>query len=123
MSQVLVTGGSGYVGTQLITALLCAGSPVRTTVRSTASELGLRAAVRRGGADDAGLEVTAADLTADVGWKAAMAGCGEIYHVATPILAAQPKDPDELTVTAREGTLPPHATLTSGASRSPRPSP
>jgi uncharacterized protein YbjT (DUF2867 family) len=35
MSPVLVTGGSGYVGTQLIAALLRAGSPVRATVRST----------------------------------------------------------------------------------------
>jgi nucleoside-diphosphate-sugar epimerase len=105
MSTVLVTGGSGYVGTQLIAALLRAGRPVRATVRSTASEPGLRAAVRRGAADDTGLEVVAADLMADDGWKAAVAGCDEVYHVATPIPAAHPEDPDELTVTAREGTL------------------
>jgi dihydroflavonol-4-reductase len=44
-------------------------------------------------------------LTADEGWAAAMAGCEEIHHVASPIPAAQPDDPDELTVPAREGTL------------------
>ena len=75
MSRVLVTGGSGYLGTQLIAALLRGGRPVRATVRSTAQEAGLRAAVRRGEADDAGLEVVAADLTADDGWAAVVAGC------------------------------------------------
>ena len=105
MSQALVTGGSGYLGTQLTAALLRAGHPVRVTVRSLDREASVRAAVGRGGADDAGLEVVAADLTADDGWKAAMAGCEEVYHVATPIPYAQPTDPDELIVPAREGTL------------------
>jgi nucleoside-diphosphate-sugar epimerase len=105
MSPVLVTGGSGYVGTQLIAALLRAGRPVRATVRSAGHEAEVRAAVRRGGADDAGLEVVAADLTADGGWAAALAGCAEVHHVASPIPAVQPTDPDELIVPAREGAL------------------
>jgi dihydroflavonol-4-reductase len=106
MSQILVTGASGYLGTQLIAALLRAGQgPVRAQVRSAAREDGLRAAVRRGDVSDAGLEVVAADLMSDDGWKAAMAGVDEVYHVASPIPPAQPKDPDELIVPAREGTL------------------
>jgi dihydroflavonol-4-reductase len=111
MSQILVTGASGYVGTQLVAALLRRGSdgggqpPVRAVVRAAAREDGLRAAVRRGGADDAGVEVVTADLMSDDGWKAAMAGVDEVYHVASPIPPAQPEDPDELIVPAREGTL------------------
>jgi nucleoside-diphosphate-sugar epimerase len=103
MSPVLVTGGSGYVGTQLIAALLRDGTAVRTTVRSLDREAGLRKAVRRGGADDADLEVVTADLMADDGWPGAVAGCADIYHVASPMI--QPKDPDEVIAPAREGTL------------------
>jgi nucleoside-diphosphate-sugar epimerase len=106
MSTVLVTGGSGYLGTQLIAALLRDGCQVRATVRSTtAREAELRAAVHRGGANDDGLEVVAADLMDDDSWKAAMAGCEEVHHLASPFPVAQPKDPDELIVPAREGTL------------------
>jgi dihydroflavonol-4-reductase len=107
MSQILVTGASGYVGTRLVAALLRDGGqpPVRAVVRSAAREDGLRAAVRRGGADDNGVEVVTADLMSDDGWKAAMTGVDEVYHVASPIPPAQPEDPDELIVPAREGTL------------------
>ena len=47
----------------------------------------------------------AADLTSDEGWAEAVAGCDYVLHVASPFPPAQPKDPDELIVPAREGTL------------------
>jgi dihydroflavonol-4-reductase len=103
--RVLVTGGSGYLGNHVVAALLRDGRQVRTTVRSLSREAGLREAMHRGGADDAGLEVVAAELMADDGWKEAMAGVEEVHHVASPIPVAQPEDPDELIVPAREGTL------------------
>jgi nucleoside-diphosphate-sugar epimerase len=104
-SDVLVTGGSGYLGTQLIAALLRDGREVRATVRSLDGEAGVRKAVRRGGVEDTGLELVAADLTSDDGWPAALEGVEEVHHVASPIPSAQPKDPDELIVPAREGTV------------------
>jgi nucleoside-diphosphate-sugar epimerase len=74
-------------------------------VRSKNREAELRAAVRRGDADDAGLELVIADLSADDGWTDAMAGCQEVHHVASPIPYVQPTDPDDLIVPAREGAL------------------
>ncbi|MGW7686599.1 NAD-dependent epimerase/dehydratase family protein [Kribbella sp. NPDC054772] len=103
--MILVTGGSGYLATHLIAQLLRNGSEVRTTVRSLSRADDVRAAVRRGGADDSGLEIVTADLLSDDGWPAAVAGCAEIHHVASPIPVTQPEDPDELIVPAREGTL------------------
>ncbi len=104
-SKVLVTGGSGYLGTQLIAALLGDGRDVRATVRSLDGEEVVRAAVRRGGVDDTALELVAADLSSDDGWLAALEGVEEVHHVASPIPSAQPKDPDELIIPAREGTV------------------
>jgi nucleoside-diphosphate-sugar epimerase len=104
-SKVLVTGGSGYLATQLIAALLRDEREVRTTVRSLDAEPDVRQAVRNGGEDDADVEVVTADLTSDVGWSAALEGVEEVHHVASPIPRAQPDDPDELIVPARQGTL------------------
>jgi nucleoside-diphosphate-sugar epimerase len=103
MSLVLVTGGSGYLGTQVIAALLRDGREVRTTVRSLDDEGDVRTAVHRGGADDAGLQFAVAELTSDEGWTAAAAGCEEVHHVASPMI--QTDDSDEVIVPARDGTL------------------
>lgn len=103
--KVLVTGGSGYLATQLIAALLRDGREVRATIRSLDGEAGVRDAVRRGDVDDSGLELVAADLTSEDGWPAALDGVEEVHHVASPIPSVQPKDPDELIVPARQGTL------------------
>jgi len=102
---VLVSGGSGFLGGWCIVELLKGGYEVRTTVRDLGREGELREAV--GSQVDAGerLTVLAADLTRDQGWAEAVAGCEYVLHVASPFPPAQPKDPHELIVPAREGTL------------------
>jgi dihydroflavonol-4-reductase len=102
---VLVTGGSGFLGGWCVIELLRRGYSVRTTVRDLSREAQVRAAV--GSEVDPGdrLSVLAADLTSDEGWAEAVAGCDYVLHVASPFPPKQPKDPDELIVPAREGTL------------------
>jgi nucleoside-diphosphate-sugar epimerase len=103
---VLVTGGSGFVAMHCMLKLLAAGHRVRTTVRSLAREAEVRATLKAAGAD-AGerLAFTVADLTADAGWDAAVAGCDFVLHVASPFPLNVPRHEDELIVPARDGAL------------------
>src|SRR5512142_806941 len=106
MSEVLVTGGSGFIASHCILQLLAAGHEVRTTVRSLAREPAVRALLRAGGADPGErLRVVAADLTRDEGWPEAVQGCAHVLHVASPFPEALPRHEDELVVPARDGAL------------------
>jgi nucleoside-diphosphate-sugar epimerase len=106
MSKVLVTGGSGFIGSHCILQLLAAGHEVRTTVRSLQRESDVRALLRVGGAEPgAQLSFFAADLLKDAGWPEAVAGCEYVLHVASPFPPNLPKHEDELIVPAREGAL------------------
>ncbi len=102
---VLVTGGSGFLGSWCVIALLEQGYRVRTTVRDLAREAELRAAVGSQVPADERLTLQRADLSEDDGWAEAVEGCTYVLHVASPFPPVQPKDPDELIVPAREGTL------------------
>ena len=106
MSRVLVTGGSGFVGSHCILQLLAAGHEVRTTVRNMKREGDVRAMLKVGGAEPGNrLSFFAADLENDAGWKEAVSGCEYVLHVASPFPATLPKHEDELIVPAREGAL------------------
>jgi nucleoside-diphosphate-sugar epimerase len=106
MSTVLVTGGSGFVGSHCILQLLAAGHQVRATVRNPGREADIRAMLRQGGAEPGSrLTLFAADLLADTGWPEAVAGCDYVLHVASPLPATLPKDENEVIAPAREGTL------------------
>jgi nucleoside-diphosphate-sugar epimerase len=106
MSTVLVTGGSGFIGSHCILQLLAAGHRVRTTVRSLNRESEVRELLRVGGAEPgSALSFHVADLEKDAGWAEAVAGCEYVLHVASPFPKNLPRHEDELIVPAREGAL------------------
>jgi nucleoside-diphosphate-sugar epimerase len=106
MRTVLVTGGSGFVGSHVILQLLQAGDRVRTTVRSAKREADVRAMLESGGVSPGDrLSFFVADLERDAGWAEAVAGCDYVMHVASPMPPAEPKNEDDVIRPARDGVL------------------
>ncbi len=102
---VLVTGGTGFIASWCIVELLKRGFAVCTTVRSLSREQVVRTTISAAIDPDDRLTFVAADLTSDVGWDEAVAGCDYVLHVASPLGYENPKDPDALIIPARDGTL------------------
>ncbi len=87
-TTVLVTGGSGFIGSYVILALLSAGYTVRTTIRSLSREASVRSTLTNGGATSTDLNhlsFAAASLDSDDGWTEAVQGCTYVHHVASPL--------------------------------------
>ncbi len=97
---VLVSGASGYIAGFAIKQLLSQGWSVRGTIRSLARADEVRATLA---APD--LQLFAADLTSDAGWTEAATGADLMLHLASPIPMAEPKNPDDLIIPARDGAL------------------
>jgi dihydroflavonol-4-reductase len=102
---VLVTGGSGYVGSWVIIELLRRGYRVRTTLRRLSRADDVRAAIAAGMDEVASerLSFHQADLLEDAGWKEAAAGADYVLHVASPMPLGEYRGQDVITP-AREGT-------------------
>ncbi|KFZ06267.1 hypothetical protein V501_07547 [Pseudogymnoascus sp. VKM F-4519 (FW-2642)] len=107
-TTVLVTGGSGFIGSYVILGLLSEGYTVRTTIRNLSRSASVLTSLENGGATPASLArltIFAASLDSDDGWAEAVQGCTYVQHVASPFPAELPKHEDDLIIPAREGTL------------------
>lgn len=104
--QVLVTGGTGFVGIHAILQLLQKGYKVKTTVRSLKRKDEVFDMLKNGGITSFdNLAFIEADLTKDDHWDEAVKDCDYVLHIASPIFLVLPKDENEMIRPAVDGTL------------------
>ncbi len=105
---VLVTGATGYIARHIVHQLLEAGWRVRGSVRSKARAAEARKAIGAALSDPAAidrLDLVELDLSKDAGWEEAAAGCRALLHTASPFPMEQPRNAEEVTRPAVDGTL------------------
>ncbi|WP_031481583.1 NAD-dependent epimerase/dehydratase family protein [Streptomyces bicolor] len=83
-TAVLVTGGSGFVGSHLVKRLLERGYDVHTTVRGAAGAAKTRPLRELRDAHPGRLTLFEADLLTEGSFNEAMSGCRVVFHVASP---------------------------------------
>ena len=106
MSTVVVTGGSGFVGSHAVAELLKQGHSVRTTVRNLSRRQDVLDMMKAAGVPDASrLSFYATDLEKDEGWAEAVDDCDYVLHVASPFPGKEPEDAEEIIRPAKEGVL------------------
>lgn len=81
---VLVTGGSGFVGSHLVKRLLERGYEVHSTVRSTTDTAKMRPLRELQETHPGQLSLFEADLLKEGAFDEAMSGCRVVFHVASP---------------------------------------
>ncbi|NHN27308.1 aldehyde reductase [Flavobacterium jejuense] len=103
---VLVTGGTGFVGLQIVFQLLQKGYKVNTTLRSLKSIDNVIESLKSNGITTfENLSFFETNLTDDKNWDKAMQGCKYVLSVASPVFFEVPKDENEAIRPAVEGIL------------------
>ncbi|MFC4772855.1 NAD-dependent epimerase/dehydratase family protein [Enterococcus hermanniensis] len=105
-NKVLVTGGTGFLGIQMIFQLLNKGYDVRTTVRSLKSKAKVLATLEKNNVKNIQLlSFIEADLSEDDHWEEAMSDRDYVLSVASPVFFEIPKDEAEVIRPAVEGII------------------
>jgi len=105
-AMVLVTGGSGFIASYCIIALLNKGYTVRASLRSMSRVADVKQMLSVGGIGNFDrLSFVEADLSREEGWAAAAEGCSYIIHPASPTPNPAAKHQDEYVVPAVNGVL------------------
>lgn len=103
---VLITGGSGFIATYCIIALLQDGYKVKATLRSLKKAELVKQMLKEGGlqsVDDLSLEE--ADLANEASWEKAAEGCQYVIHIASPTPYTDAKTEDDFVTPAKNGVL------------------
>ena len=103
---VTVTGVTGYVGKWVAYRLLEKGYAVRGTLRDAAKHQPVTETLgaRLGKSVAERLSLVEADLLNPEDWPPAMEGSDALVHVATRVVGAEPRDPNDVVLPALEGT-------------------
>ncbi|MFI9486129.1 SDR family oxidoreductase [Promicromonospora sp. NPDC052451] len=106
LGTVLVTGGTGFLGSHTVARLVREGHRTRVTVRGPEQQATVLSALRQADVEPAGrLEFAVADLSDDRGWAQAMDGVSHVLHHASPFPFTPPETEEELIRPARDGAL------------------
>lgn len=102
---MLVTGANGYVASWLVKQLLEQGCVVHATVRNQSNQDKIKHLLDLANKHSGRLKLFDANLLETSAFDAAMAGCGTVFHTASPFIMRNLKDPQtELIEPAVEGT-------------------
>ncbi|UFH57176.1 aldehyde reductase [Spirosoma sp. KNUC1025] len=103
---VLVTGGSGFIASYCIIALLSEGYNVKATLRSLQKAESVKQMLKQGGLRSVGgLSFVEADLQNEPSWAKAVEDCQYVMHVASPTPLTDAQTEDDFVIPARNGVL------------------
>ena len=105
MKNILVTGGTSYIGKHVIAQLIEKDYSVRTTVRDKSKVEEIKSDIEKHLNKQISLDLHIADLLNDDGWEDALKGCEAIIHVAGPFPMSYEGGEKELTGPHQDGAM------------------